>query len=287
LRNRFSGCYFPRLAEIDMDPATRTALIVCFVIFGALALWIVLSWRRTRYTFGQFCLYVVNSFFTRVLWRTQVSGPLPVSADEGAVIVSNHQSGIDPLLIQLCTDRVVHWMVAREYYNMPGISFVFRTLRSIPVNRGGVDTASTKMAIRLAQQGGLVGLFPEGRVNMTDALLLPGRSGAALIALRARVKVIPCFVSGSPYDGTALGSFFMSANARVKVGQPIDLSAYYGQEGDKAVLQELTRQFLVEIARLAGAVDFEPTLAGRNWKSDDELEVEAATARATNGSPGD
>jgi 1-acyl-sn-glycerol-3-phosphate acyltransferase len=284
LRNRFSSRNFTRLAAFDMDPATRTALIVCCLIFGTLMLWIFLSWRRTRYTFAQFCLYVVNSFFTRVLWRTQVSGPLPVGDDEGAVIVSNHQSGIDPLLIQLCTDRVVHWMVAREYYNMPGISFVFRTLGSIPVNRGGVDTASTKMAIRLAQQGGLVGLFPEGRVNMTDSLLLPGRSGAALIALKARVKVIPCFVSGSPYDGTALGSFFMAANARVQVGKPIDLSAYYGREGDKAVLQELTRRFLVEIARLAGELDFEPELAGRNWKSDDELEVEAASARASNGS---
>jgi 1-acyl-sn-glycerol-3-phosphate acyltransferase len=267
-----------------MDPATRTALIVCSAILAALGLWIFLSWRRTRHTFPQFCLYVVNNLFTRVLWRTQVSGRLPVAEDEGAVIVSNHRSGIDPLLIQLCTDRVVHWMVAREYYQMPGISFVFRTLRSIPVNRGGVDTASTKMAIRLAQQGGLVGLFPEGRVNMTDALLLPGRSGAAMIALRARVKVIPCLVAGSPYDGTALGSFFMAANARVIVGKPIDLSPYYGREGDKAVLQELTRRFLVEIAALAGVADYEPELAGRNWKSDDELELEAASARAVNGS---
>ena len=266
-----------------MDPATRTALIVCSVIFAALAVWIVLSWRRTRYTFAQYCLYVVNSLFTRVLWRTQVSGPLPVADGEGAVIVSNHQSGIDPLLIQLGTDRVVHWLVAREYYQMPGISLVFRTLRSIPVNRGGVDTASTKMAIRLAQQGGLVGLFPEGRVNTTEALLLPGRSGAALIALRARVKVIPCLVSGAPYDGTALGSFFMAADAKVIVGKPIDLSPYYGREGDKAVLQELTRRFLVEIAALSGATDYEPELAGRQWKSDDELELEAASSRATNG----
>ena len=53
------------------------------------------------------------------------------------------------------------------------------------------------MAIRYAQEGGLVGLFPEGRVNTTDELLLPGRPGAALIALRARVPVIPCYVQGA------------------------------------------------------------------------------------------
>ncbi|HEX3725579.1 MAG TPA: lysophospholipid acyltransferase family protein, partial [Pirellulales bacterium] len=159
------------------DPATRTAWFVFAMLAAALVLWIVAARRNTRYTFLQSCLYLVNTFFTRVLWRTRVSGPLPIAENEGAVIVSNHVSGIDPLLIQLCTDRIVHWMVAREYFEMPGLSIVFRGLKSIPVNRGGIDTAATKTAIRLAQQGGLVGLFPEGRVNTTGDLLLPGRPG--------------------------------------------------------------------------------------------------------------
>jgi len=253
-----------------MDSADRTAWIILLALVAALAARIVVAWHHSNYTFLQSFLYLVNTFFTRVLWRTQVSGPLPLPDHQGAVIVCNHRSGVDPLFIQLCTDRVVHWMVAREYYEMPFISSVFRTLRSIPVNRGGIDTASTKMAIRLAQQGGLVGLFPEGRVNITDQLLLLGRPGAALIALRARVKVIPCYVSGAPYDGTALGSFFMAANARVVIGQPIDLSEYYGREGDRTVLQELTKRFLVEIARLAGEKNHDAQLAGRNWKPGEE-----------------
>jgi 1-acyl-sn-glycerol-3-phosphate acyltransferase len=253
-----------------MDPATRSAIAIVSVLLAALVAWSVVAWRRTNYTFLQAFLYLVNSFFARVLWRTRISGPLPIAESQGAVIVCNHVSGIDPLLIQLCTHRVVHWLVAREYYEAPGMSIVFRALQSIPVNRGGVDTASTKLAIRLAQQGGLVGLFPEGRVNMTDALLLPGRPGAALIALRAHVPVIPCYVAGAPYDGTALGSFFMPARTRVVVGKPIDLSSYYGRENDKSILPELTKQFLIEIAKLAGVDNFEPKLAGRHWKPGDE-----------------
>lgn len=254
------------------------ALVFCTLLAVALACWVAIAWRRSPYTPAQFGLYLVNTFFTRVLWRTEVSGRLPVADDRGAVIVSNHISGIDPLLIQLSTDRIVHWMVAREYHEMFGISFVFRTLKSIRVNRGGVDTAATKLAIRIAQEGGLVGLFPEGRVNITGALLLPGRPGAALIALRARVPVIPCYVQGAPYDGSALGSFFMAAKARVKIGRPIDLSPYYGRE-DKAVLQELTVLFLQEIARLAGAPNFEPQLAGRSWKTgEDEAQFETLAA---------
>lgn len=253
-----------------MDSTARPAILIALALLAALVVWILVEWRKTRYTFSQACLYLVNAFFTRVLWRTQVSGPLPVAENQGAVIVCNHRSGIDPLLIQLCTHRVVHWMVAREYYQAPGMSIVFRSLQSIPVNRGGIDTAATKLAIRMAQQGGLIGLFPEGRVNVTDELLLPGRPGAALIALKARVRVIPCFVQGPPYDGTALGSFFMAAKTRVIVGEPIDLSDYYGRESDKTILPELTKRFLAEIAKLAGAPDFEPKLAGRHWKPGDE-----------------
>ena len=44
--------------------------------------------------------------------------------------------------------------------------------------------------------------------------------------------MIPCFVQGAPYDGTALGSFFMAAKARVVIGRPIDLTPYYGYEED-------------------------------------------------------
>jgi 1-acyl-sn-glycerol-3-phosphate acyltransferase len=248
------------------DPAMTTAIGVIAALFVALVVWLLIWWRRTPYTLRQFGIYLGNLFFTRVMWRTQVIGTMDVPERQGAVIVCNHQSGVDPLLIQLCGYRIVHWLVAREYFHMFGISFLFRQLKSIPVNRGGIDTAATKMAIRYAQEGGLVGLFPEGRVNTTDALLLPGRPGAALIALRARVPVVPCYVQGAPYDGTALGSFFMRANARVTIGKPIDLSPYYDCD-DKGVLEDLTKLFLKEIAKLAGVDDFEPQCAGRHWKT--------------------
>lgn len=257
----------------ELEPLTLALLLAVPV---ALVLWGLWAWRHTQYTLPQAGLYLFNTVFARTVWRARVSGPLPTVEGQGAVIVCNHRSGIDPLLIQLATDRVVHWMVAAEYVRHPAMGWAFRILRSIPVNRGGVDTAATKQAIRLAREGGLVGLFPEGRINTTDSLLLPGRPGAALIALKAKVPVIPCFVIDSPYNGTALGSFTMTARSRVIVGQPIDISEFYDREGDKDVQAELTKRFLKEIARLAGRPDFEPQLAGRKWKpdeaEDDEIE---------------
>ncbi len=272
-----------------MDQQWWTACAVVSALAVLLVVWIVVAWKRTRFTFVQALMWLFNLLMARILWRAEVNGRLNVADNEGAVIVCNHISGVDPMMVQLCTDRVVHWMVAREYYEMPAFSWAFRAVTVIPVNRGGIDTAATKMAIRLAQNGGLVGLFPEGRVNMTGELLLPGRPGAALIALKARVKVIPCFVEGVPYDGTATGSLFMPGKARITVGEPLDLSSYYERDGEKNalqeknVLQELTRLFLVEIAKLAGEDDFKPQLAGRHWKpglSEEEPAEERSTGAA-------
>ncbi|MGD9724207.1 MAG: lysophospholipid acyltransferase family protein [Pirellulales bacterium] len=270
-----------------MHDSTTTALTILAALAIGLAVWIYRAWRATPYPFWQFLLNTVNSFFARIMWRCTVVGRIKLPRDQGAVIVSNHISGIDPLLIQLATDlRVVHWMVAREYFYMPLLAVIFKNMKSIPVNRGGIDTAATKMAIRYAVEGGLVGLFPEGRVNQTDELLLPGRPGAAMIALRARVPVIPVFVEGSPYDGTALGSFFMTGRARVTIGNPIDLSPYFGRENDRAALAELTLLFLQEIAKLAGREDFVPRLAGRSWKPEtDAHDIEELNGRAETAHP--
>ena len=94
--------------------------------------------------------------------------------------------------------RITHWMVAREYCESWPLSWFFRTVEAILTGRGGVDTKAVKQAIRYASEGGLVGMLPEGRINTTDAFLLPGRPGAALVALKARVPVIPVYIEGAP-----------------------------------------------------------------------------------------
>jgi 1-acyl-sn-glycerol-3-phosphate acyltransferase len=226
------------------------------------AIWI----RQTRFTTPQAFVFLWNYVMARVLWRAEVCGSLPPGPNEGAVIICNHRCPIDPSFIALGTDQAVRWMVAGEYCRHWLTGWMLRICAVIPTNRSGVDTASTKEAIRHAKQGGMVGLFPEGRINETDQILLPGRPGVAMIALRARAVVIPCYVSGSPYDGTILGCFLMPAKVRLTIGQPIDLSAYYGQETDRQVLGMLTKRFLSEIAKLGGAEDFEPQLAGRFYK---------------------
>lgn len=258
-----------------LSPELIQTLAYCVLgaaVVGVL-LWGWLAWRKTSYTAAQAPIYLYTLIMTRIIWRAHIDRKLPIGENEGAIIVCNHISGVDPGFIAQTTRRPVHWMVAREYCEHPALAWAFRTLACIPVNRGGVDTKATKTAIRLLQQGHLVGLFPEGRINDTDAVLLPGRPGVALIALKARVPVIPCYVSGSPYGSTVFSSLMMTAHVHLAVGDPIDLRPYWEQSeqsSERALLEELTKRFLREIAALAGVKDYEPQLAGRRWKPGQE-----------------
>ena len=219
--------------------------------------------RRLQFSPLQGLLFAVNRAVARLLWRARVNGTLRIPPGEGAVIVSNHRSPVDPSFLYLVTTRVVHWMVAREYCVHPAGAWFFRACLAIPVGRRGIDTTATKSAIRYVRQGGLVAIFPEGRINTTKRVLLPGRSGAALIALKARAPIVPCYVRGSPYDGTIWHSLVTPARVRLEIGRPIDVSEFYGREQDRQVLERVTKRVLREIARLAGEPDFEPEVAGR------------------------
>ena len=134
----------------------------------ALVARVVIALRRMPFTPFQSILFGINYLLVRVLWRAEVRGSLSIPPTQGAVIVCNHRAPIDPFFLYLATRRLIHWMVAKEFVDNPGMSWFFRRVGTISVNRGGIDTAATKMAIRCTQEGGLVGLFPEGRINTTD-----------------------------------------------------------------------------------------------------------------------
>lgn len=240
---------------------------------------VVVGLIRSPYTIVQSLIFTIDVLLVRLLWGTSVPKQLPLPAGQGAVLVCNHRSSVDPFYLQLPAGQPIHWMVAREYCKHRLFGWFLRICMVIPVRRGGVDTSATKMAIRLAAEGGYVGMFPEGRINMKEELLLPARPGAAMIALKARVPILPCYIEGSPFAGTPTSPFRMPARVRVKFGEPIDLSSYYDRTRENGVLAEITRRCMAEIAKLAGQPNYQVKLAGRQWKpSQEEVKVDLAEA---------
>jgi 1-acyl-sn-glycerol-3-phosphate acyltransferase len=237
------------------------------VLIAEAALLACMAWRKaakSHFRPKHYPIYLVGLFFTRTLWRARVVGRMQWVKNRGAVVVCNHRGPIDPAFVGLACDGPVHWMVAKEYFAFPFFGTMLRYLETVPTGRRGIDTAATKQILRYAGSGEMVGVFPEGRINVTDQVLLPSYTGAVVIALKARVPIVPCFVSGSPNDPKKFHRFlFQRAQTTLRVGAPIDLSPYYDKADDRDVQEDLMRRVLRAIAVLAGRPDFEPELIAR------------------------
>ena len=126
------------IAVFEVSKLLTVVGIVAGLLFVAVVLGVLITWRGKRLTLAQHVLLLTNMLFVRGLWRTTTSGPFPVAPGAGAIIVSNHCSSVEPLLLQRCTDRIVFWMVAREYVENGPTGVVFRAMGCIPVGRRGI-----------------------------------------------------------------------------------------------------------------------------------------------------
>ncbi|HZK82792.1 MAG TPA: lysophospholipid acyltransferase family protein, partial [Humisphaera sp.] len=137
-----------------------------------------------------------NLAFTRLYHDLRVCRRPSLPRIGPAILVCNHTSGLDPLLLQSCCKRLVIWMMAKEYYDLKPMGWVFRQVQAIPVERNGRDMGATRSALRALERGQVLGVFPEGKIETTRELL-PFQTGIALLAIKANVPVYPAYLDGT------------------------------------------------------------------------------------------
>ena len=126
-----------------------------------------------------------------VLGPPIVRGSRRVPRNGGLLILSNHISDLDPILVQLACRRTIHFMAKSELFDIKLLGPLIRWFRAFPVKRGEPDRPSLRHAIELLKLGEAVCIFPEGELSETGELLDLQR-GAALIVRKAGVPVICC-----------------------------------------------------------------------------------------------
>lgn len=133
-------------------------------------------------------LYTIHRLVIRGQQRIPATGPV--------ILCANHTSYLDAMLLGLCTRRPVSFMVFREFHDHPFLGFFIRNGGGIPVNQTGTDTEAFKTALAVLKRGGVIGIFPEGRLSRTG-LPSAGRPGAALLAASAGALLIPVSITGA------------------------------------------------------------------------------------------
>lgn len=196
-------------------------------------------------------LHGVNTLFTRVYHNLAIVRPSNLPEDGPAILVSNHISGLDPLLIQsACRSRLITWMMASEYMDLPGLGRVFRMLGVIPVQRGSRETGPLRQALRQLHQGRVIGLFPEGRISTTGEML-DFQSGAGLMALRTGAMVYPVYLDGTQRNKEMSEAFFRRQHAFIAFGEPL----HFCGETSTAALDEVTQRIKSSLTELRMCVD--------------------------------
>jgi 1-acyl-sn-glycerol-3-phosphate acyltransferase len=199
-------------------------------------------------------LRAVNVCFTRIYHRVQVLAPCPLPRRGPAILVCNHISGLDPVMLQALTPRLIVWMTAREYCGQRGLAWLFRTVRAIAVKRGEPDLSATRQALRALGAGHVLGIFPEGHIADSRELL-PFQTGAALLAARTGVPIYPAAIEGSQRGHEMLGAYLIPQRAVVTFGPPLRLGgsdggqppAEQGTELIRSAVEQL-RQHLIQRA---------------------------------------
>lgn len=132
----------------------------------------------------------------------RLTGVLPrrtVRLPEGPlVVVSNHASNLDPLILIAALDRPVVFTAKREMFSWPVVGPYTRRLGAIPVERGrpGARARAFRAAARAAAAGRAVHVFPESTLSRKPGLL-PFRLGAFRLAIAHHLPVVPVVIAGS------------------------------------------------------------------------------------------
>jgi 1-acyl-sn-glycerol-3-phosphate acyltransferase len=197
--------------------------------------------RATRFYSG-----IVNLSRPFMRWplRLRVRGLEHLPKSGGFVVASNHVSNVDPWPVGFpLYPRQVHFMGKAELYKNPLLRWVLLHLGTFPVRRGERDADAFKTAVRLAREGGVVAMFPEG-TRRTKGLRkkheAKPHAGAARIALAAGVPLVPAAVVGTERLGRE--------PVRVAYGAPIELPD--GGVPKREAGRVATERLMEEIARL-------------------------------------
>ena len=126
--------------------------------------------------------------------RVRGTGHLPAAGP--AIIVSNHPSDVDPILLGVAFPRTLHFLADVVQFRRGFVGPVIERLAAIPVHKGTPDRAALETALTVLAGGGVVVLFAEGDLYRQEEPVA-FRAGVAFLAAHSGAPVVPVAISGA------------------------------------------------------------------------------------------
>jgi 1-acyl-sn-glycerol-3-phosphate acyltransferase len=154
-------------------------------------------------TWTQRILYIVGFFLSAIIFylfcslRARNARYLPRKGP--VLLVSNHQSFWDPIILGLVAARPLAYIARKSLYKNKILAYFMTQLGAHPIDQEGPAVAGIKAAIQMLQEGNAVVVFPEGN-RTEDGALQELKPGISLVLKRAPVPVVPAALAGA-YEG--------------------------------------------------------------------------------------
>ncbi|ODU01019.1 MAG: acyl-phosphate glycerol 3-phosphate acyltransferase [Planctomycetes bacterium SCN 63-9] len=186
----------------------------------------------------------VNAAYCGFWHRLESNEIAPLPEQGPAILIANHTCGIDHMLLQAKSRRVLGFMIAQEYYDFWPCHLFCKLIGCIPVKRDGRDLSATRAALRALEQGRVLPIFPEGKILPTSGEQIGEiKSGAAFLAVHSKAPVIPAYIRGTPRTNLIGQSLYTPSHARILFGPPVDFSDLdFEALGDKKAILAVTER---------------------------------------------
>ncbi len=169
-----------------------------------------------------------------------------------ALVVCNHFSAIDPVFILNICSKDIYFLSKNEVANDTFTGKMLIKAGAIPVDRKNPSMESMLKCIRTLKEGKKLVLFPEGTRNkMGTNELQELKEGAGVFAVKTKTKIVPIIIEKKP-------RFLRRTN--VVVGEPFELSAYYGVKVDDTVTEDMNADIREHMLKVQASL---PELVGK------------------------
>ena len=171
-------------------------------------------------------------------FRVRFAEPLPQHG--GLLVVSSHQSHLDPLLLGLATDRRLSTLARSSLYRFKPFAAVITSLDAVPIDRNASMVKTMKSIIGRLRDGRAVVIFPEGTRTATGRL---GelKSGFALMAKKAEVPIVPVAIVGAYECWPRTSLLPRPGRIRLEFG-PVIPAAEIARLDEREILERCTAQ---------------------------------------------
>jgi len=178
----------------------------------------------------------IFTFIFKIYYNPTIINKEYIPKDGSAVIAGNHKHALDPILVDVCTKRVVHTLAKKELHD-GAFGWFFRAIGTIPVDlHAQKNREALVSAIQCLNDGALINVSPEAKRNYTNEILLPFKFGAVVMAQRTDSKIVPYSITGD-YK-------FRSKNLKIMFGEPIDVSKLTAEDANELLFETVKELIL-------------------------------------------